>query len=281
MKQESLSFLHDNLKYLGFGDGGILFDQLQESIGKEPGEFQLYTEAFFDEETKLEACLYFRRSDQHEMCFFNKYDAVLRYSADAEKNKAQTFYINKGSGVTLKEAYNLLSGRSVNKDLVSLEGEKYNAWIQINFDELDLHNNHRMRQYRLQYGYDLEKTLGNYPIRELEHEETKVALIRSLRRGNIHLVNFVKTNKTEKMFIEANPRFKTINIYPAATRAPQKNNKKPEPPTTEAPIPNPMPAPTDPDKERSMEEEQELMEETGEVMEPTIAKSPVRKRIHR
>src|SRR5882757_6182131 len=142
MKQENLAFLHDNLKYLGFGEGGPHYDQVHEAIERAgPEEFQVYTEAYFDEGSKLEACLYFRRSDQHGMCFFNKYDELLRYSDNPERNKAQTFYINKGSGVTFKEAFNLLSGRAVNKNLVSLEGEKYNAWIQINFEEKDLHNN--------------------------------------------------------------------------------------------------------------------------------------------
>jgi hypothetical protein len=281
MKQENLAFLHDNLKYLGFGDGGPLYDQLQDAMGKEAEEFKLYTEAFFDEKTKLEACLYFRRSDQLDMCFFNKYEALLRYSEQPELDRTQTFYISKGAGVTFKEAFNLLSGRSVNKDLVSLEGEKYNAWIQINFDELDLHGNHKMKQYRGQYGYDLEKVLEKYPIRELQQEETKVSLIRSLKRGNLHLVSFIKASKTEKMFIEANPRFKTINIYPVATRAPQKDNKKQGSSSSEDPIPEPAPDPADPDRDRSAREEQELMEGVGEGMEPAAANSPVRKRTRR
>ena len=279
MKQENLSFLYDNLKYLGFGEGGLLYDQLQEAIEKGAEEFQLYTEAFFEEDTKLEACLYFRNSTQHGMCFFNKYDALLRYSDQPDRDKGQTFYINKGSGATFKEAFNLLSGRAVNKDLVSLEGEKYNAWIQINFEELDTHNNHKMKQYRSQYGYDLERTLEKYPIRELQNEETKTILIRSLKRGNVQLVNFVKANKTEKMFIEANPRFKTINIHPVATRAPQKNNKKQGPSPAEDPIPGPDPV--DPDKKRRIEEEQESMEESGEMLEPAVARPPVRKRVYK
>jgi hypothetical protein len=280
MKQENLAFLHDNLKYLGFGEGGPLYDQVHEAIEKGgPEEFQVYTEAYFDEGSKLEACLYFRRSDQHGMCFFNKYDALLRYSDNSERNKAQTFYINKGSGVTFKEAFNLLSGRAVNKNLLSLEGEKYNAWIQINFEEKDLHNNHRMKQYRSQYGFDLEKTLEQYPIRELQGEETKAALIRSLRRGNLQLVSFDKANKTEKMNIEANPRFKTLNLYPEATRAPQKNNKKQGLSTSEDPFPDPTRDPVDPDKDRNEEEERDLMEESGEGTERAVAKPPVRKKV--
>jgi hypothetical protein len=223
MNNENLEFLHDNLKYLGFGDNTLLNQQLEEQILKESKEIELYTEAYFDDFCRLEAKLYFRRSDQKEMYFFNKYEALLRYPDDPDKNRSQTFYINKGMGVTFKEAFNLLQGRAVNKDLVNIEGEKYNAWVQLNFEEKDLHSNYKVKQYRAQYRYELEKVLENYPIRELQNEETKAVLIRSLRRGNLQLVTFVKVSKTEKMFIEANPMFKTINIFPLAIRAARKS----------------------------------------------------------
>ena len=101
----------------------------------------------------------------------------------------------------------------MNKDLVSMEGQKYNAWIQLDFGEKDQYNNYKVRQFREQYGYDLEKTLEKYPIRELGNTELRADMIKSLKKGNRHAVSFDKITKTEKMFIEANPQFKTINIY--------------------------------------------------------------------
>ena len=219
MNNDNLQFLQDSLKYLGFGTKLHLNDLLEERIEKEPKEFQLETEAFFEEDYKLEAILYFRRGNQGEMYFFNKYTASLIPAHDPENSRTQTFYISKGTGVTFKEAYNLLQGRSVNKDLINAEGQKYNAWIQLNFEEKDLHDNYKVKQYRVQYGYDLEKTLQKYPIAEMKQEELRAGLIRSLKKGNQHTVSFEKTNKTEKMLIEANPQYKTINIYSLATRA--------------------------------------------------------------
>ena len=46
----------------------------------------------------------------------------------------QTFYLNKGKGVTAKEAYNLLEGRAVHKELTTKAGEPYKAWIQLDFE---------------------------------------------------------------------------------------------------------------------------------------------------
>ncbi len=254
MNNENLNFLQDSLKYLGFGERLFLNQQLEEAIAKEPKEFQLDTETFFDEDHKLEIVLYFRRSDQLDMYFFSKYEARLRSADDADLDRAQVFYISKGRGMTLKEAFNLLQGRAVNKDLTDAEGTKYNAWVQLNFSEKDQNNNFKVKQYRPQYGYDLEKTLEKYPIRELKNEELKAGLLRSLRKGNLHPVSFDKTNKTEKMFIEACPQYKTINIYPAVSR-----NGRKEPSITREDSTNNRNEEEKSGKEESKEEELETV----------------------
>jgi len=52
----------------------------------------------------------------------NSYDASLKKDGTAESLE-QTFYINKGQNITLKEAYNLMEGRAINKDLTNQQGE--------------------------------------------------------------------------------------------------------------------------------------------------------------
>jgi hypothetical protein len=214
MNKENLDLLKNILHGLGFGDDPIFIKQLEESLLQDSQNFELYTEAYFDDNTKLNARLYFHRSDHPHRFLFTKYDCLLRYSTDPSKDRAQTVYIKNDEGITVKEAFNLLQGRSVNKNFQSIPEGQYNAWVQLNFDKKDQCNNYKFRQYRTEYGYDLEKVLSKYPIEELTDEETKAVLLRSLKRGNIQLVTFVKINKTEKMFIEANPMFKTINIFP-------------------------------------------------------------------
>ncbi len=104
----------------------------------------------------------------------------------------QTFYLtqrNKGneedSGskqrlenkYTLKEGYNLLAGRPVFKDLVNQEGHEYQAWVKLNFKNALNNGNYEMKQYHTNYGFDLEKTLGNYPIKELANPQYKSSLL--------------------------------------------------------------------------------------------------------
>lgn len=117
--------------------------------------------------------------------------------------------------------------------MINLEGEKYKAWIRLDFGEKDVHDNYKIKQYGSRYGYDLEKVLEKYPIRELEQEKTKAELYRSLQRGNRQSVTFDKPTKSEKMYIEANPMFKTINIYPHVVKAAKKTGSEPLSPSAE------------------------------------------------
>jgi hypothetical protein len=44
------------------------------------------------------------------------------------------FYLDNGRTHTAKEVYNLLSGRSVYKKLESNEGNRYKAFVQLDFE---------------------------------------------------------------------------------------------------------------------------------------------------
>jgi len=213
MKKEEATPLFDTLKALGFGDKPGLNEAVAEVIEKDLPEFKLSTAYYFTESAKMECLLYFRKSDKPDMYFFNRYEAVLRHPDDPAKDRMQTFYINGSRGVTFKEAFNLLEGRAVYKHLTTLEGEEYYAWIQLNFSEKDSRGNYKARQFYEQYGYDLEKTLAKYPIHELKNIQLKDGLLRSLKKGNLHAVTLLKKNKIERMLIEANPKYKTINLY--------------------------------------------------------------------
>ncbi|MBN9379866.1 MAG: hypothetical protein J0H74_03820 [Chitinophagaceae bacterium] len=218
MKKEFIESIQENLRYLGFGEARFN-EELEEEMERGAKEFQLTTEAHFDDDSKVEATLHFRRAENDEKYFFIRYDASLTYPDDPGYRLQQTFYIHKGSGVTFKESFNLLEGRSVYKNLTNLDEEKYSAWIQLDFTQRTPDcQNYKVRQFRDQYGYNLERVLMSYPIQELTDEALKENLIRSLKKGNLHGVTFVKDTKKEKMFIAACPEFKTITICSQAVR---------------------------------------------------------------
>lgn len=210
MNSENLEFLKNGMKYLGFDEAlGIeLAKQMKE--GNEAIVLKTHLAFGKDGADKMDAMLHFSKSKQGDMYFFNNYSANIR---EGKEIKEQNFYLNKNKGVTAKEAYNLLHGRSVNKDLVSKEGEKYNAWIKLDFDNTDDHGNYKVKQFHSNYGYDLEKAVGQHPVKELADQEQKDKLMKSLEKGNVQSVTFTKDGKEERMFLEANPQYKSVTVY--------------------------------------------------------------------
>jgi len=227
MNDGNLLLLKEKLRYLGFGETVAFSDRMEIEIQKGMTAFQLETATCFDEWSTVHATLYFRKSDNFDLYFFTKYDVLLIYDTDATSSKRQTFYIKNGNGVTFKEAFNLLQGRAVYTTLWNADDVKCSAWIQLSFCERTRDNtNYKVRQFGENYGYDLEKVLSTYPIRELQDEKLKMNLICSLKKGNVHPVTFVKANKMEKMFVEACPASKGLKIFSEAARAAQKPSRK-------------------------------------------------------
>ena len=227
MNVKNFEFLKEGLKYMGFGEK--LNEDLQKQIEKQPADFQLSMVGEYKKDNTMEKVMYnldFKKSDQTDMYFFNRYKATLTHD-DTAKEKSQTFYITKNTGITAKEAFNLLSGRSINKDLTNKEGQPFNAWLQLDFTEKDKNDNFKVKQFHSGYGYDLDKILDKYPIKELATAEQKEKLMKSLEKGNLTQVTFMKEGKEEKTFIEANPKFKNLNVYDASMKkAFQENEKK-------------------------------------------------------
>jgi hypothetical protein len=215
MNVKNLEFLKEGLKYLGFGDK--LNADLENKIKEQPAEFNLHLAGEFNRDAskdKVDYILDFKKSDQSDMYFLNRYRATLK-NDDPAQEKTQTFYITKNSGITAKEAYNLLSGRAVNKDLHNKEGQPYNAWLQLDFQEKDKNDNHKVKQYHAGYGYDLEMVLAKYPIKEQLNEGDKKKVMESLEKGNLVQVTFAREGGEDKMFIAANPQYKNLDLYNA------------------------------------------------------------------
>ncbi|UBM58713.1 hypothetical protein LAG90_18090 [Marinilongibacter aquaticus] len=209
MNIENFEYLRDQIKYAGFGES--LEEKLKSSIENGHAEFKLEHTARFGN-GRLDSELNFSRSKQSDMYFFNSYRACLQRDGRQETLE-QIFYINKANNITLKEAYNLMSGRSVNKTLSNREGQLYNAWVQLDFKQVTESGNFKLKQFHENYGYSLEDALAKHPIKELGVPEYRANLIESLKKGNLQSVTFRNNGTEEKFHIEANPRFKTVNIY--------------------------------------------------------------------
>lgn len=210
MNEQNLDYLNRQLKYTGFGEE--LQDKLKQAVNTQQPEITLHHHQSFGKDNVV-ATLHLRKPEESDMYFFNRYQLTLKPHGNDETVK-QTFYINpKEDNVTLKEAYNLLSGRAVHKELTNKEGEKYQAWLQLDFKTVDKNGQFETKKFHQNYGYDLEAVVHKLPLRELADDTGTQRLMESLRRGNVQAVTLEAPGKDIKLFIEASPQFKSLNMY--------------------------------------------------------------------
>jgi hypothetical protein len=209
MNQKNFEYLKEQVKFAGFGEA--LQQQLQENMQKQLPEFTLHHQARFGGD-QISSWLHFKKSASSELYFFNGYLASLKNQGQTEKIN-QLFPANRPVGIALKEAFNLLQGRAVEKQLVNGQGEPYRAWLQLDFKQTELNGNFKVRHFHPNDGYDLEKTLQSLSLRELGDPDSKSKLLDSLRKGNRQQVSWMDGSRAHQFFIEASPQFKAIIIY--------------------------------------------------------------------
>lgn len=221
MNTENLNYLQKQLLNLGFGEK--LNEELEKNIKSGKKEFTLTTDQEYNKQN-VDYTLHYKAGDNNEMYFFNKYDAALR-----DKEMQQTFYINKGSGITAKESYNLMEGRAVHKQLENLEGEKYNAWIVIDKENKTENGNFKLRPFTDGWNYKPERAINKLDIVGIGEDGAREKLMKSLEKGNRHQVTAIKDGREVKLYLEANPAEHRVNLTNYKGEAQQLEHfKKPE-----------------------------------------------------
>ncbi|WP_256004968.1 hypothetical protein [Pedobacter deserti] len=109
-------------------------------------------------------------------------------------------YVDRGRGFNVIQAANMLQGRAAYRDdLVSrATGEMYKAWNVHQFDEpKDKYGNYKVKQYSEGYGFDVQKELDKYTIKEMSDPKKRAQLIESLKDGNKPVVTVVSQDGQE------------------------------------------------------------------------------------
>jgi hypothetical protein len=128
-----------------------------------------------------------------------------------QSDKGDIRYDNK---YTLKESYNLLSGRPVFKNLLAKDGVGYEAWVKLDSKKKLDNGNHELKLYNKNYGFSLESVLKEYSIKELANPQYKANLIDSLHRGNLQKATFIEKEGSERqLFISPSITTGSLNIY--------------------------------------------------------------------
>ena len=126
----------------------------------------------------------------------------------------QTVYLEKGTGFTLSQTLNLLSGRSVyREDMLNIQKNEYSAWVKLELDSKDKGGNFPMKTFTHGYGYDLSAVLDRFEFKELANPQWRAELEATLKNGDRGVVNVDVDGKATKLLVEAVPEFKQLNLY--------------------------------------------------------------------
>ncbi|TVP52479.1 MAG: hypothetical protein EA341_03225 [Mongoliibacter sp.] len=162
------------------------------------------------------------RSRRFEFFYGSNNSSLIPAPYSWDQPKTHTFYANQG--VTVKEAFNLLEGRAVQKSLLNAEKEPYKAWLQLDLGQKEPNGNFKLDQYHENYGYDVKKVLESLPIKEAFDPSKADWLLKAVQKGNQYPVTMQKDGKEETMYVEANPKFKSLNVYDAQMRTVKTND---------------------------------------------------------
>ena len=226
MNTQNIEDLKDTLKYKGFGEQ--VNAALEKAIADKDKTFTLKAEFLHDMplsiagDPKTQDRMTFElnfKQGKNELYYFNSYKA--RLDSPLFQSREQTFYLDKGRGYTAKEAYNLLAGRSVYKTLESKEGNRYKAFVQMDFaGERKPNGNYPMKSYHENYGFKVSTALQQHPLRFASLED-RDKVVRSLERGNLQRVQL---EDGRELYAKTSPQTKSIRFYdhklqPAQTTA--------------------------------------------------------------
>lgn len=204
-EQKNNQALYDKVQRIGFRD---LSAQIEQQIKQDIEHFTVPVSYYVNEKERLDHELSFKK-DQSGQYQFEGYKANLFNESKPEENKSQYFKVEQENSIDTMQAYNLLAGRAV---------EKESSWIQLDLNDKDTLGNHRIKEFHSGYGYDLQKALELLPLKEAENKNEAYKLTGSLKQGNRQPVTLIKNGNEYRFYIEANPQFKSVNIYDERSR---------------------------------------------------------------
>lgn len=197
--------LYEQVQRIGFRDLSATIDQ---QIRQDQDQFTIPSSYYINEKERLDHQLTFVK-DQRGHYQFDGYKTILQDESKPEENKQHYFKMREGHVVDTTQAYNLLAGRSVQKE---------GFWMQLDLNDKDPNGNYRIKEFHSGYGYDLEKALQQLPLKELLSTTEAAKLKDALKQGSRQSVIIIKNGKEHRFYIEANPQFKSVNIYDEHSR---------------------------------------------------------------
>lgn len=203
--EQNIQALEMELQKAGFSD---LSTELEKQIKQGQQQFSIPVSYYVNEKEHLDHQLFISK-DHTGQYHFEGFKTKLYREAKMDDIREHYFGKNKDTVIHTALAYQLLQGRSIQRE---------DKWLQLDLNDKDAQGNYRIKEFHSVYGFDLEKTLSQLPLKELQDKNTAYKLSEDLKKGIRQAVSFIKDGKEQRYYIEANPQFKSVNIYDQHSR---------------------------------------------------------------
>lgn len=203
--------LKEDLRRMGFSD---IFEKVQEKINQGHNQFSIPISIFLDDRIRMDYKVSFA-GDGNGGHQIKGFDATLNDQRKPSDNKMQFFEHKRSNGIDAVQAYHLLCGRSL---------EREGIWCQLDFNDRDEKGNYLLKDYRTGPEYDLMEKLKQLPLKNMDVDE-KQKLIGGLKAGERKEVTFVLDGHEKRIYIEANPQFRSLTIYDEHSKKISMNNQ--------------------------------------------------------
>ncbi len=191
--------LEVKLKQAGFNDA---LNKVERYMRLGQTKFTVPVSYYLNDKERIDHALQFKK-DELGYYHFEGFKASLRDKSKSSENRQQYFSADELSTFNAKQSYDLLSGRAVLTDGI---------WKQFDLNDKDADGNYRIKEFPENYGYNIEKALSQLPLKISDQLEF-ASLTASLKDGRREEVLLLKEGAEQKIFIEANPQYKSLNIY--------------------------------------------------------------------
>jgi len=184
--------------------------KLEAHIKQGQREFSLPLSYYISENQKMDISLSFAK-DASGAYRFEKYQAALTDTNKPQESKKQIF--TSDDQISAPQAQNLLSGRAIKIETFDIHAGSKSKWIQLDFNDQDPSGNHKIKEFHKDYGFDPQKSVSQLGVKESLTVKDQQALLDALSRGEKPQVTIEREGKEVKISIEANPQYKTLNVY--------------------------------------------------------------------
>lgn len=210
MNEQDVKDLQEQIKFSGFQED--FTKEIKALLKKDRPQSAITTEKVMDNNDNLAVTLNFGKSEKTNKHYLNNYH--VKMTKENGEVMEQTFYRNFGSSISLKEAYNLMNGRAVYKtNLIGQDGERYNAWLQLDRTKADKNGNYKYHKFHDNYGFDVEAKLTERGYTQMNVTGDENYFVNAIKKGDIVLATRQENGQEIKEYVEANPRFKDLKVY--------------------------------------------------------------------